>query len=242
MLIFVACLLVGGEACRAQPTPPAHHKSPIKAPSFYLDRAKVQVERKQYAAAVRSLSMVIRATPGAAEAYHLRGSAYDKIGLPHKAIQDFSRYIELKPQDPQGYILRGDTRNFNREHEAALGDYAHAIKLSSRSIPAYLGRGLAYAALERYGEAIKDYQWVLALDPNNNEAAENMALACMRSGRHLQAVGYFEKALKNERDPVWRAKIEKWLEQVVNDPSVGSRDAEKSSRRRPLGPTAKPLW
>ncbi len=241
--MFIVCLVVVGEPCRAQPSPPRHVKSLSKSPSFYLDRGKIQLERKHYAAAVRSLSMVIRATPGAAEAYHLRGSAFDKLGVAHKAIRDFSRYIELRPQDPRGYILRGDARNFNKEHEAAVEDYSHAIKLASRSVPAYLGRGLAYAALERYGEAIKDYQWVLALDPNNNEAAENMALACMRSGRHLQAVGYFEKALKHERDPQWRAKIEKWLEQVVNDPSVRSRKAEGlTNRPRPLGPTAKPLW
>jgi tetratricopeptide (TPR) repeat protein len=241
-LLLLVLLLCGAEPCRAQPAPPASVKTVNKSPSFYLDRGKVQLERQQYAAAVRSLSMVVRATPGVAEAYYLRGRAFDKLGMAHKAIRDLSRYIELKPDDPQGYILRGDTRNFNGEHEAALADYSQAIRRSSRSIPAYLGRGLAYAALERYGQAIKDYQWVLALDPNNNEAAENMALACMRSGRHLQAVGYFERALRHEKDPVWRGKIEKWLEQVVNDPNLEKPKTEKSDRPKPPGPTAKPLW
>jgi tetratricopeptide (TPR) repeat protein len=243
LLLFVTvCLLVGDLKGHAELSSDERAKAAIKPPSFYLDRAKLQLERKQYAPAVRSLSLAIRSTPGLAEAYKLRGGAYEHIGASHKAMQDFTKYIELKPSDVHGYILRGDARNFSGDHDRALEDYNRAINLSSRSIPAHLGRGLAYAAMERYTSAMKDYQWVLALDPDNNEAAENMALACMSAGKPLLAVTYFERALENERDPAWRAKIQKWLDQVVNDPSLESRKTGRSTRPRPAGPTAKPMW
>lgn len=242
LLAALLFLFAGSLRCNADPAPPERTKTAAKAPSFYVERAKLQIERRHYGAAIRSLSLAIRATPQNAEAYKLRGTAYDKIGAPHRAIQDFTRYIELKPRDTEGYILRGDTRNFSGEHEAALTDYNAAIRMSSRSIPAYMGRGLAYAALERYTLAMKDYQWILVLAPDNSEAAENMGLACMRSGKPILAVSYFERALENERDPAWRVKIHKWMDQVVNDPSLKSRKTDQSAPTRPLGPTAKPLW
>ena len=242
LCVVFLCIFAGGVRCHAEPSASDRTSKARKAPPFYLERAKIQLERKHYAAALRSLSMVIRATPELAEAYTLRGRAYDKIGASYKAIQDYTKYIELKPRDERGYVLRGDARNFSGSHEEALEDYNTAISLSPRSVSAYLGRGLAYAGLERYGRAMKDYQWVLALDPDNNEAAENMALACMHSGKHIQAVGYFERALRNEPNPAWRGRIQRWLDQIINDPYLEARKTDRSSRPRPMGPTAKPLW
>lgn len=242
-LLVVALLLFASVVtCNAEPAPPERGKAPSKSPSLYVTRAKIQLEHRHYAAAVRSLTLALKVTPGNAEAYKLRGGAYDKMGASQRAIQDYTRYIELRPRDLQGYLLRGDAKNFGGEHEAALEDYNTAIRMSSRSIPAYMGRGLAYAALGKYSLAMKDYQWILALDPENSEAAENMGLACMRAGRPILAVSYFERALQNERDPAWRARIHKWMDQVVNDPSLSSRKTDRPERPRAAGPTAKPLW
>jgi tetratricopeptide (TPR) repeat protein len=241
LFVFIPQLTWAAGKGIAQPAASAETSKPAKSATFYLDKGKLELERSQHSLAARSLSMALRQDPDSAEAYRLRGIALERLGVFQKAEKDFTRYIELKPRDAEGHILRGDARTFNMEHSAALDDYNAALKLSPRSVPAYLGRGLALVALERYDEAIKDYQWVLTMDPNNTEAAENMALACMLAGRALEAVSYFEKALKTERDPAWRAKIEKWIEQVVNDPGHKGRKAE-GTPQRPAGPTAHPLW
>ena len=163
------------------------------------------------------------------------------MGLPQKAIQDFTKYIELKPRDPAGYIGRADARNFNQEHAAALEDYHFAVKLAPSSPAPYLGRGLAYVGLQKYGEAIKEYQWALKLDPNNTEALGNMGVACMLAGRNLEAMSYFERALNLERDPQWRARIEKWTSQLLEQA-----DAARHDKRGPVRGSAdhgsKPLW
>jgi len=121
-----------------------------------------------------------------------------------------------------------------------LEDYSVAVKLAPSSPGGYLGRGLAYVGLQKYDEAIKEYQWVLKLDPNNTEALGNMGIACMLAGRNMEAMSYFERALAAELDPQWRAHIEKWTAQLLEQA-----DAAGGGKKGPVrGPSAgtKPLW
>lgn len=206
---------------------------------FFLEQGEKQFEQRHYAVAVRTLSAALRRDPRLAEAYRLRGQALDQIGLPQRAIQDFTKYIELKPSDARGYICRGDAHNFNLDHDLALADYNHAIRVQPSSVPAHLGRGLAYAGLEKYDDAIKDYQVVLRANPDNTEALANMGVACMLAGRAMEAMNYFERALQKEKDPQWRDQMEKWIAKLLQDPKVG-----KSGLRPPTvsGKSARPLW
>ncbi len=218
-------------------TPPIASKDSVKV---LIERGKSELDKKRYAAAVRWLSTALRRDPKLAEAYILRGTAQDKLGLSQKAVQDFTKYIELRPRDAAGYIGRGDARNYNQEPAAALEDYNIAVKLAPSSAAAYLGRGLAYVALQKYTEALKDYQWVLKLDPNNTEALGNMGIACMLAGRNMEAMSYFERALGTELDPQWRARIEKWTAQLLEQAET-ARGEKKGPVRGPSS-GSKPLW
>ena len=205
-----------------------------------IEQGKVQFERGRYAFAIRSLSAALRKDGKAADAFMLRGRAYDQMGLVKQAETDFTTYVSLRPSNPEGYIHRGDARNFNHDHLAALEDYNTAVKLAPSSTAAHLGRGLAYAGLERYDHAIKDYQWVLKSEPANHEALANMGIACMLAGRRLEAVTYFERALKVEKDPQWRSRIEKWMAKLVHEAGTTSAKS-RGPTRTPDEPT-KPLW
>jgi tetratricopeptide (TPR) repeat protein len=190
---------------------------------------KDQMEKKRYALAIRSFSAAIRRDPRLSEAYLLRGKANDQVGKPQEAIKDFTRYIELNPSDPRGYVSRGDAKNFNLEHEAAVQDYSAAIKLAllSRCVSR---PWLAYAGLAKYDEAIKDYQWVLKINPNNAEALGNMGVANMLAGRPVEAMSYFERALQHETNPQWRAKIEQWMEKLLQGASAAKQKIKGPTR------------
>ncbi|MBI5571072.1 MAG: tetratricopeptide repeat protein [Desulfomonile tiedjei] len=236
---FIMTLSLSGNST-SQPPPPAAAKKPPQG-QLHLDKAKRELERKQYALAIRSLSAVIRSDPGSAEAHRLRGVAYEKLGLFKRAEEDFTRYIERSPSDPNGYIMRGDTRNFEQEYGAALEDYNAALKLSPSSVTAYLGRGLALAGLGKYDEAIKAYQWVLTKQPGNVEALENIGRACMLAGRHLEASTYLERALEHETDPAWRSTIGKWKQELVRD-ATPEKPKARGPSRGPTGDKTRSLW
>ncbi len=205
-----------------------------------VHQGKTQFQNRRFALAIRSLSAAIRKEGRVAEAFLFRGRAYDQIGQHKRAEKDFTTFIGLRPSDPEGYIRRGDTRNFNLDHQTALEDYNRAVKLAPSSVTAHLGRGLAYAGLEKYDLAMKDYQWVLKLDPTNHEALGNMGIACMLAGRRLEAVTYFERALKVEKDPQWLTRIEKWIAKLL-DEADKTTAKNRGPARTPPG-TTKPLW
>ncbi|HTY24474.1 MAG TPA: tetratricopeptide repeat protein [Desulfomonilaceae bacterium] len=240
IVCFAVTIQIFPHRCIAQ----GHNRvAPVPAAAsvkVHMERGKSELERKHYAVAVRWFSTVLRRDPANAEAYRLRGTAQDKLGLPQKAVQDFNRYIELKPNDPAGYVGRGDARNFNQEHETALHDYNMAVKLAPSSPAGYLGRGLAYVGLQKYNEAMKEYQWALKLDPNNTEALGNMGVACMLAGRNMEAMSYFEKALDVERDPHWRAQIEKWTRELLQQADAGR--PSRGPTREPPKPSSRPPW
>jgi tetratricopeptide (TPR) repeat protein len=242
LIFFLTVILVQllSQELAAQPfnalkKPPTGHTG-----QFHLEQGKKQMEQNRPAIAVRTLSAAIRRDKGLAEAYRLRGQAFDQMGLPQKAVQDFTQYIGLRPSDPKGYIYRGDAHNFNLDHQAAIEDYNHAIKRSKSSAPAHVGRGLAYAGLGKYEEAIKDYQQALRINSEDTEVMGNLGVACMLSGRSLEAMNYFERALKRETDPKWREQIEKWMAQLMHD-SKGSKPGKGAP---PKGPTSsgRHLW
>ena len=136
LVLIITCLALASvhgfhDYCSAQPRKSANAHAPTGSVKVLIERGKSELERKRYAAAVRLFSTAIRRNPASAEAYRLRGTAQDRMGLPQKAVHDFTKYIELKPRDPAGYIGRADARNFNSEHTAALEDYNTAAKFGA---------------------------------------------------------------------------------------------------------------
>ncbi len=209
-------------------------KPQVKIPAASLiSKAKILIEKNDFAVAIRYLTEALKQSPRPVEASLFRGEAFDKMGFPMKALLDLNKYVELRPNDPEGFIRRADTNNFNLDHKAAVEDYNKALQLVPDSRPALLGRGIAYAGLENYELAIHDYQTILSMYPWDHEALVNLGTACALAGKKELALKSFNKALQVEVDPAWRAKINRMVEQV----SVAA-GAEKQKVR---GPTRLPI-
>ena len=67
------------------------------------------IEKNDYTVAIRYLTEALKESPKPVKAYLFRGQAYDRVGLPMKALQDLNRYIELRPNDLEGFVSRADT-------------------------------------------------------------------------------------------------------------------------------------
>lgn len=215
----------------AQPSSSRSALTKIPANSL-ISRAKDLIERNELPVAIRYLTEAVKQSPRSVEAYLLRGEAFDKMGLPMKALQDLNRYVEFRPHDPQGFIQRADTNNFNLDHKAAIEDYNRALRLAPNSRSAILGRGMAYVGLERYDLAIQDYESVLRRYPNDHEAWANLGMAYSQSGRKDKAAESFKKAIELEKNPEWKNKLNHMLEQLSSAP--------KAERQKSGGPTRFP--
>ncbi len=195
----------------------------VQTSAELLKQGKTQYEARQYATAARSFTQALQKGAGGSEILLLRGKCYERMGMIPAAIADFSKSIRLNPKDTAAYLARGDARNFNQDHESAIADYNAVMGTNSTSVAAHMGRGLAYVGLQQYDQAIKDYQWILRVRPNHLEALENMGIACMLSGRKMEAMTYFQKAMEQENDVQWRGRIDKWMEQLLQQADAVSK-------------------
>jgi tetratricopeptide (TPR) repeat protein len=242
LIVAAATLVIWGGA---DAVGPRGEERPAHGPSARPGLSSLEQGKKLFAAgrnseAIRSFTEAIREN-NVAEAYKLRGRAYERLGLSANAVKDFTRYIELNKASPEGYLLRADAHNFNHDYQSALEDYTTAIKLAPSRPDGYVGRGLALTGLEKYDDAVKDYQWALRLKPDSAEILANMGRCCMLAGRQLEAVSYLEKALQLETDPTWKRKTKEWIDAMVQDTSGESPKASPAmqpSKERP----SRRLW
>ena len=65
----------------------------------------------QYEQAVADYTRAIALDPRNANAYHNRGSSYDKMGRLVEAVNDFSKAIELDPRNASSFNSRGLARD-----------------------------------------------------------------------------------------------------------------------------------
>jgi tetratricopeptide (TPR) repeat protein len=97
----------------------------------------------------------------------------------------------------RAYGNRGNARSRQGKLDQALIDYTTAINLCPWSVDPVLNRGVAYENMGRFEESVQDYRSVLAVQPDDPSAWNNLGnVSGWGLGRWKEAAGYFEKAIK----------------------------------------------
>ena len=94
--------------------------------------------------AIEYLNNAIRLKPDYADAYYLRGFAYDDLENHQRAIIDYSEAIRLSPDDAIAYNNRGKDYAKLGHNKLAIKDFNEAIRLQPDYVNAYNNRGYAY--------------------------------------------------------------------------------------------------
>ena len=145
------------------------------------------------------------------QAYLIYWQALEKIGTETKdgnflARQLLKEVIALDPKFPAAYVLLG----FTHTSDAMLGaskspkeSFAKAMELAKKAIAlddsfptSYALLGWTYIWFRKHEEAITEYERALALAPNSSFSNIWMSLALRYAGRHKEAVGFAEKAIR----------------------------------------------
>ena len=98
-----------------------------------FDAGAAAYGRHDYDAAVEHLTQAIRLKPDNADAYFMRGLAYDHKGLSEQAAADFTKTIEIAPDYSGAYDLRGNVYEKLGQRDKAIADYRKALSLKPDS-------------------------------------------------------------------------------------------------------------
>ena len=144
---------------------------------------------------IKVLRSVIARRPDTADAYISLAYAYWEAGQPEPAIETLEKGLSSGAPDRDirirlGVYLAESHANVTRAIALLEGMSAHDVE-------ALNGLGVAYAGAERYADAIETFKSVLALDPTNGLAHQNIGSMFLREalatsdaddrGRRMQA-------------------------------------------------------
>lgn len=147
------------------------------------NRAALQVQLGQYAAAIGSYNIILDYTDRPADVYAWRAIARQSWNTVDTG--------------------EGELEMVDNQYELALADFATAIELDPRRADYYLWRAVAYHALDDFAQAEVDYRWALSyteppaipLTPQQRERAySGLGWIQYKQDNFTQAQSLFEQA------------------------------------------------
>ncbi len=129
--------------------------------------------------AIALLDSVIARRPDTADAYISLAHAYWESGQPQLAIATLEQALANGAPGPRrAHPARHLPRREPHRHRAAPSSCSKACRPSD--VEALNGLGVAYGDAGRYADAIQAFKRVLALDPTNGLAYQNLASMVLR--------------------------------------------------------------
>lgn len=142
---------------------------------------------------------------------------YKKNNFAQSAAE-YKKALSLAPENPVANYNLGNAAFKANDYEAALNSYDAAIK-NGKDKPgmeqAYYNQGVAYSKQKKLAESIQAWKNALKLEPDDNEARENLQKALL------------EKKKQDEDDK------KKQDEQKKNDKKKNDKDKDKKDKDKP---------
>lgn len=119
--------------------------------------------------AIAEFTAAIKAKPGDAQRYYLRGLARYHCGAMDAAFDDFTRAIDLRPEKCPAYYSRGMLSFDQRDYPAAIRDFEAAIAAGASDCQIYIALSYARFRMGVPAEAIRILQRQLVAQPRSAE-------------------------------------------------------------------------
>jgi len=127
------------------------------------------------------------------EARRERGYALARAAQVTDAFQDLNWYVERHPRDPIGFFELGVVESL-RQRDRSLDHLNRALELDPQMTAAHLARGILLRQEGKISPALSDLRLVLARQPKNFRAWEELGEASLAAGRSSDALPAFGKA------------------------------------------------
>jgi tetratricopeptide (TPR) repeat protein len=111
-------------------------------------------------------------TPGLEDEYrgmflHQRGLAYEALGEPENAVEDFTQALPLVLEPEKTFSARGLARAQMGQFDKAIYDFTQAINVNPHEPGNWHMRGILNIEVGHFDEALDDYDMAVSLAPDN---------------------------------------------------------------------------
>lgn len=150
----------------------------IPAPYFLRGSAVILLRPEEWKKALADFDKEIELDPTYPNAFRMRAMIFtDHTDKAAAALADADKAIKLDATYADAYQERGRAEVDLKKFAEADNDYTTAIKLGKNTSKIYNLRSIAKFGESKYDEAISDLRKSLEIDPNNQQAKENLDYA-----------------------------------------------------------------
>ncbi len=137
-----------------------------KNSNFYREAGLLAYRSGDFPHAIANLDEAIRLDPDNAQAYNVRGNAWDEIGNSDNALADYDEAIRIDAGNPTFFHDRAVMWHRKGDLDKALVDLERAIRFNSSDPNIYCDRGLIWYEKGSHQRAVADFNQAIKLDPN----------------------------------------------------------------------------
>ncbi len=160
----------------------------------------IDLQRRDYAEAIRKIDAALKLNPTIAEAFNNRGTALRELKRFGEALTSHDKAIELKPDYAEAFNNRGNALLEMKRPGEALASYERAILLKPDYAEAFNNRGNTLLELARLDEALASFDQAIALNPRYAHAYNNRGNVLVELGRFHEALASHDKAIALKPD------------------------------------------
>jgi tetratricopeptide (TPR) repeat protein len=133
----------------------------------------IDLQRSNYAEAVRKIDAALELDPTLSEAFNNRGTALQQMNRLDEAVASHDRAILLKADYAEAFNNRGNALLELRRLDEALASHDRAIALNPDYAEAFNNRGCVLLEMHRLDEALASCDKAIALNPVYAHAFNN---------------------------------------------------------------------
>lgn len=169
---------------------------------FFLSRAKVEIDKKNFKKAVEYTDKSIGLNPNNLEAYMIKGDILASFEYYDKAYSSYEKANQVDPSIPQLHYNMGNCLILTGKKEKAIQEMGVAIALDSTYILAYQGRSSLFLELNKFRSALHDYNTILEINKYFYPALKGRGIANLNLGNYNEAIRDFNALLEYDaKDP-----------------------------------------
>src|ERR1700722_7848801 len=168
---------------------------------YHVNRANALLALGRLDAAQDSCRAALRLKRNCAEAYQVLGHALSDMGQPEEAVAAYRDALRHNPRLPDLHNDLGLALREANQLEAAAGMLRTAVDRESKSVDLRCNLAGVLKDLGQVDEAEAVYRQILAEQPDNAAAHNNLGILLLLAGRFAEGWDHWEWRFRAERLP-----------------------------------------
>lgn len=145
-------------------------------PEIYFKLADANRRVKNYSEAIRQCRRAMELAPEVGLYYEVLGDIYYELQNFIEAKKLYKEAVFIDPKNSRAHAFLGILQSRDKEHPSALKSLETAVAIDSKNVDVRYNLALAYEVAGKQDEAKAQYEKVLELEPDHQEAANNLQL------------------------------------------------------------------